>query len=155
MAHACNPVDGWEEGFREKGYRITKPRQVILSVLQKSPEHHLSAEAIYLRVHKTYPNIGLTTVYRNLDLLVKMDMVKRCDFGEGRATFELAHKHEGAGHHHHLVCLGCREIIDFEHGVIEEDDFMTKAVKGLTERYKFKITDHVLQFQGLCRSCQK
>lgn len=155
MHHKSQSVQGWEAEFRQKGYRITKPRQVILSVLQKTSEHHLSAEAIYSSLHKTHPGIGLTTVYRNLDLLVKMNMVKRCDFGEGRATFELAQKHEGEGHHHHLVCLECRQIVDFEHGLIEEEKFMEKAVKGLSELYKFRITDHVLQFQGICRNCQK
>ncbi len=155
MKHCAKSVDSWEDDFRDKGYRITKPRQVILTVFQQAAEHHLSAEEVYLRVHKIYPNIGLTTVYRNLDLLVKMDMVKRCDFGEGCAKYELAHKHEGEGHHHHLVCLECHDVIDFEDKIIEEDRFMERAMRGLMDKFKFKIMDHVLQFKGLCQNCQK
>ncbi|MCK5768324.1 MAG: transcriptional repressor, partial [Candidatus Atribacteria bacterium] len=49
----------WHGEFRDYGYRITVPRQIILQVLDESKEH-LSAEDIYLKVHNIYPAIGLT-----------------------------------------------------------------------------------------------
>ncbi|MBU4333925.1 MAG: transcriptional repressor, partial [Candidatus Omnitrophica bacterium] len=74
----------WMHGkFKCCGYRMTKPREAILDVLENTQEH-LSAEDIYLAVHKFYPNIGLTTVYRNLEMLVNIEMIVKFDFGEGK-----------------------------------------------------------------------
>ena len=60
--------------FRGCGYRLTVPRQAILDVLTKTSKH-LSAEDVYLAVHKLHPAVGLTTVYRTLELLTQMGMV--------------------------------------------------------------------------------
>ncbi|MGD2278938.1 MAG: transcriptional repressor, partial [Candidatus Omnitrophota bacterium] len=70
---------GWGRKFRGSGYRMTAPRQAIMHVLS-STDKHLSAEDIYIKVHKTYPNVGLTTVYRTLELLTQMGMVLKFDF---------------------------------------------------------------------------
>jgi len=103
----------WLHGkFRGCGYRLTVPRQIILDVLSKTSKH-LSAEDIYHAVHKGYPAIGLTTVYRTLELLVQMGLVFKFDFGDGRARYELSEGPKGARHHHHLVCTDCGRAIDY------------------------------------------
>jgi len=58
----------WRGKLKNAGFRLTLPRQIILNVLTTTPKH-LSAEEIFLLVHKKYPGIGLATVYRTLDLL--------------------------------------------------------------------------------------
>ena len=68
---------------------MTAPREAILSVLNKTSKH-LSAEDVYMAVHKIYPTVGLTTVYRTLELLVHMGLVFKFDFGDGRARYELS-----------------------------------------------------------------
>ena len=65
--------------FRNAGFRLTLPRQAILNVFAENPEH-LSAEEIFLSVHKNYPGIGLATVYRTLDLLTQMDLIFQIHF---------------------------------------------------------------------------
>jgi len=92
----------WHGKMKGCGYRLTIPRQAILDVLSKTSEH-LSAEDIYLAVHKIYPAIGLTTVYRTLELLVQTGMVFKFDFGDRRARYELSEGPKSIGHHHHLV----------------------------------------------------
>jgi len=92
------PVKWWHGEFRGCGYRITIPRQTILQVLDESKEH-LSAEDIYLKVHSIYPAIGLTTVYRTLDLLINMGLIFKFDFGDGRARYELARGTKEPSHH--------------------------------------------------------
>lgn len=144
----------WLRGkFKGCGYRLTVPRQAILDVLSNTKEH-LSAEDIYLQVHKVYPAIGLTTVYRTLELLVQTGMVLKFDFGDGRARYELSEGPKGIGHHHHLVCTKCRRIIDYQEFVDEEKELLRKTEKGLSEKYHFQITHHVIQFYGLCSHCK-
>ena len=93
------------------GFRMTIGRDAVLDVLS-STEDHLSAEDIYMRVHETYPAIGLTSVYRTLDMLVNIGLVYKFDFGDGRSRFEIAEGPKGKDHHHHLVCTACNEFID-------------------------------------------
>jgi Fur family ferric uptake transcriptional regulator len=144
----------WLQGkFRGCGYRLTVPRQAILDVLSKTIKH-LSAEDIYLEVHKVYPAIGLTTVYRTLELLVRTGLVFKFDFGDGRARYELSEGPKSIGHHHHLVCTGCGRIIDYTDFINEEIELLKQTEKGLSRKYKFKITNHLIQFYGLCYKCK-
>lgn len=70
----------WLHGrFRKAGFKLTLPRQAILNVFAENPKH-LSAEEIFLSVHKNYPGIGLATVYRNLDLLPQMGLIFQIHF---------------------------------------------------------------------------
>ena len=144
----------WLHGkFKGCGYRMTMPRQVILDVLNETADH-LSAEDIYHKVHNAYPSVGLTTVYRTLELLVHMGLVYKFDFGDGRARYELAEGPKSIGHHHHLVCTGCRRIIDYTDFIDEEIELLKQTEKGLSKKYKFKVTNHLIQFYGLCAACQ-
>jgi len=144
----------WRGAFAGCGYRETRPRRAILEVLGKTNEH-LSAEDVYLAVHKFYPNIGLTTVYRNLELMAAMGMVVKFEFGHGRAKYELADAYSGKGHHHHLVCKTCSRIIDYSDFMKDEVQFLKNTEKGLSKKYDFDIADHLIQFYGYCRTCRK
>ncbi|MCD4778923.1 MAG: transcriptional repressor [Candidatus Omnitrophica bacterium] len=144
----------WGGEFKGCGYRMTKPRQAILDVLGETDEH-LSAEDIYQAVYKFYPNIGMTTVYRNLELLVDMSLIVRFDFGHGRAKYELTDQYSEKGHHHHLVCKKCNKVIDYSDFMNDEVKFLKSTEKGLSEIYKFRITDHLIQFLGICEECSK
>ena len=144
----------WHGKFQGCGYRITMPRQIILNVLSKTTEH-LSAEDVYIKVHKTCPNIGLTTVYRTLELLAHMGIVYKFDFGDKRARYELSEGPKGKEHHHHLVCTECGRIIDYADFIDKEVELLTKTEKALTKKYNFEINSHLIQFYGLCSACKK
>ena len=144
----------WHGRFRGCGYRMTVPRQAILDVLSKTIEH-LSAEDVYISVHKVYPNVGLTTVYRTLELLVHMGLVFKFDFGDGRARYELSKGPKGERHHHHLVCTNCGRVIDYTDFIDEEIELLNQTEKGLLKKYNFKITNHLIQFYGLCDKCKQ
>lgn len=139
--------------LKDCGYRLTISREAILDILSKTYEH-LSAEDIYLTVHKIYPNIGLTTVYRTLEILVQMGLVYKFDFGDGRARYELSESPQGKNHHHHLICTNCGRIIDYTDFVDEEVELLTRTEEGLSKKFNFKITNHLIQFYGLCSECQ-
>jgi Fur family ferric uptake transcriptional regulator len=144
----------WHGKFKGCGYRLTIPRRIILDVLSNTNEH-LSAEEIYMKVHEVYPATGLTTVYRTLELLTRAGIVYKFDFGDGRARYELSDSPKGKGHHHHLVCTGCGRIIDYTDFIDDEIELLNRTEKGLSEKYHFKITNHLIQFYGLCEDCYK
>jgi len=127
-------------------------REVILDILSGA-EGHLSAEDIYMKVHPKYPNVGLTTIYRTLDVLSNLGMIYKLDFGDGRARYELAEGPEGAHHHHHLVCTDCNKVIDYTDFIDDEIELLRQTENGLSRKYNFKITNHVIQFYGLCDKC--
>ncbi len=143
----------WHGKFRGCGFRITLAREVILNLLSKT-EEHLSAEDIYRRIHAKHPNIGLTTIYRTLDVLANLGLVYRFDFGDKRARYELAEGPKGAHHHHHLVCTGCNRVIDYTDFIDDEVSLLRETEKGLSQKYNFKINNHLIQFYGLCGNCQ-
>ncbi|GAB4366464.1 MAG: transcriptional repressor [Calditrichia bacterium] len=142
----------WHGRFRQRGLRFTEPRRMILDVLSDTHEH-LSAEEIYMRVHQIYPNVGLTTVYRNLDLLERMGVVAKFQFGDGRSRYELVKNPQKPGHHHHLVCIQCKKIIDYDDFVNEEIELLEKVEQALSQKHGFQIYGHVVQFYGVCGNC--
>ncbi len=146
----CGPR-WWHGRFRGCGYRITVGREAILAVLAAA-DKHLSAEDIYLRAHPRYPQIGLTTVYRTLDILAQMGLILKHDFGDGRARYELA-QGPTSNHHHHLVCTGCNRVIDYTDFIKDEVELLKRTQNGLSKKYNFRITNHEIQFFGLCERC--
>jgi len=141
------------EKLMHGGYRMTIPRQIVMDVLSKAPGHP-SAEDMYFEVHKVYPGIGLTTVYRTLELLVQMGLASKFDFGDGRSRYELSESPKGIRHHHHLVCTNCNKIIDYTDFIEDEIELLERMEKGLSGKFNFKITGHVIQFYGLCDKCR-
>ncbi|MBN2532371.1 MAG: transcriptional repressor [Spirochaetales bacterium] len=144
----------WRERLQKKGYRLTIPREVIIEVLRNSTSH-LSAEDIYMELHKKYPAIGLTTIYRTLELLVQMKIIVKFDFGDRRSRYELSEKYGMKKHHHHLICSQCTKIIDYTDFINEELELIEKTEKRLMKKYNFSITSHVISFTGICLECKK
>ena len=149
--NGCGPP-WWHGRFQGCGYRLTLGREAVLQVLEKAGGH-LSAEDIFLRTRAGWPGLGLTTIYRTLDVLVSLGMVGKFDFGDGRARYELVEGPGAGGHHHHLVCTGCRRVIDYSEFVEQEQDLLRKIKADLSHKYDFSITGHQVQFYGLCAAC--
>jgi Fur family ferric uptake transcriptional regulator len=145
----------WLHGkFRGCGYRITVGRDAVLTAIAAS-DKHLSAEDIYIALHPQFPAIGLTTIYRTLDILVNLGLVYKFDFGDGRARYELAEGPKGPHHHHHLICTKCNRIINYTDFIDEEMELLKQTEKGLSKKYDFTITNHLIQFFGLCKECSR
>ncbi len=130
----------------EGGHKMTPQRWAIISIFLMNKGRHLSADDVYAALKETYPNNGIATVYRTLELLEQIDVLKRLEFGDGRARFEL--RDEDSHHHHHLVCTCCGSIIEFE------DDLLDSLEAAIERKTGFKIRDHVAKFYGLCATCQ-
>ena len=81
-----------------------------------------------------------------MHLLEEMGMVKRFDFGDGAARFELVGENDD-GHHHHLVCTKCSEVVEIE------ECFPEKIEKRIAAQNGFKAVTHKLEFFGICPDC--
>ena len=142
----------WRHKFQGHGSRWTVPRGAILDLLSRT-SNHMSAKEVYVVLHKLYPNIGLTTVYRTLDLLVRMGLLHKFSFGTGESRYEFKPDNEDT-HHHHLVCTNCGKILDYTDFVDEELELIKKTEEALANKHSFYITDHNIEFYGLCNRCK-
>lgn len=140
------------EGLNNYCYRLTRPRQAILDVLEEVGGH-LDAEKIYRKASKIYPALGLATVYRNLELLVRVGLVWKFDAGDDKARYEIAQQ-PGETHHHHLICKRCNSVIDYSESIDNERDFLRQREKNLSRKYNFRIENHSIDFFGLCSKCK-
>lgn len=131
----------YEAMLREAGLRITKPRQVILSILHQV-EGHPDAAQIFERAVAMDSRISLATVYRTMKALEESGAIERHAFGDGPARFEQAH----TGHHDHLIDIDSGEVIEFTDARIEalQDE--------IAARLGFEIVQHRLVIYGRKRS---
>jgi len=130
----------------ERGHKLTPQRWAIISIFLMNRGRHLSADDVYSLLRESYPNNGIATVYRTLELLEEIEVLQRMDFGDGRARYEV--KDEDSHHHHHLVCQECGKISEFD------DDLLESLEAAIQRKTGFKITDHVAKFSGICAECQ-
>jgi Fur family ferric uptake transcriptional regulator len=114
----------------------------------------MSAKEMYTAIHKRYPGIGLTTIYRTLDLLTRMGLIHKLAFGDGHNRYEFI-SDEKSKHHHHLICTSCGKIYNYSEFEDEELALVKKTEERLQKKYKFLIEDHNIEFLGLCKNCQK
>ncbi|NLW25717.1 MAG: transcriptional repressor [Clostridia bacterium] len=136
-----------KDRLKAKEYKMTPQRKVIIDVFTQNQQGHLSAEDVYQIVKKTHPELGLATVYRTLDLLAELDILKKINFGDGRLRYEFIQ--EDDHHHHHLICLSCGEVTEFG------EDLLEGLETTITRSSGFKIVDHQLKFYGYCSKCQE
>ncbi len=131
--------------LKENGYKITPQRLEIVSVLA-GEKKHLTVEDIHTRISKRYPNLSPDTVYRNVNMLARLNILTRVDFGDGKARYKLV---ECDGHKHYLICLGC--------GSSEEMDFCPLDFidsRSIREK-KFDIKRHCFEIYGYCWTCRQ
>jgi len=131
--------------LRRHSRKITSPRQAVLEILRKHP-HPLTNKEIFAAMPKN--RCDLATIYRTLDMLEKMGAVKRFDFGDGAARFELVGEGD-SGHHHHLVCTRCSTIVEIEECFLREIESRLAAANGFT------AVTHKLEFFGICSRCRR
>jgi len=139
MTHCSSFLDK----LRQRGYRITPQREMIVDAIAHS-DHHMTAEEIFSTIHMHSKALNLATVYRTLDLLVDVGLVSRADLGNGRIMYT-SDQH---GLHLHLVCRQCG-------GVVGADSSLLASIEEqLHASYGFTADLHHLCISGLCKSCQ-
>ena len=130
--------------LRQHGYKLTPQRRVVIGTVASSHDCFTPA-AIYEMVHQHHPGIGLVTVYRTLEILVELKLICELPIGGSCRSYTVSTR----GHHHHLICANCGAVVDFAGCDLGE------AQQNLSKETGFRIDGHLLEFIGLCQTCQK
>ena len=130
--------------LRQHGYELTPQRRAVIQAIA-STQDHLTPTAIYDKVHQDHPDIGLVTIYRTLETLVKLKLICELHAGGSCHSYTIS----APGHHHHLICSNCGRVIDFT------SSNLSGLEKRLSQDTGFKMEGHLLEFLGLCPDCQK
>jgi Fur family transcriptional regulator, ferric uptake regulator len=122
----------------------TSQRRLLLSII-KEAEGHLDAKELYRRASERDASISLATVYRNLRLFKERGLINERHLGQIRCYYEM----KDGGEHHHLVCRGCGQIIEFESPLIR------KLVREVQRKNEFSVSKIELHLEGYCHKCKE
>lgn len=128
----------FEELLQLADLKITTPRKKVLDVLDVYREP-ISADVI-----KQKTALDKATVYRVLSAFTQANIIREINLRQGRALYELANRPE----HHHIVCTKCGTIRS-----IQECVFDTLKHKVLRQSGFAQVTDHAMEFFGICKKC--
>lgn len=131
--------------LRTAGHRATSARLAILEVLERASQP-LSTQRIYQAIRKD-SGADQATVYRSLELLEASGIVRQVDLRHGHAHYELADQND----HHHLVCLHCGRIEDFEGCGVRD---MVKKTLRQSKQFA-SVQEHSFELFGVCKSCTR
>ncbi len=126
--------------------RNTPIRTALLEILSKIKKP-LTTQELLLILAKKEIKANKTTIYRQLESLKENNMVNEVHFNDRNTRYELNSKDT---HHHHLICKKCKKIEDIT--LLEDLQYQEKMI---LKKSKFKVTQHFLEFFGLCKNCQK
>jgi Fur family ferric uptake transcriptional regulator len=130
--------------LKRHGYKLTPQRRAVISAIASSPDH-LTPAALHQKVSQDHPTIGLATIYRTLKILAELELICELHAGGSCHSYTIA----APGHHHHLICTECGEVIDFSGYNL--DDLEAR----LCRETGFEIEGHLLEFIGRCQNCQQ
>jgi Fur family ferric uptake transcriptional regulator len=130
------------ETLRQKGFRMTPQRRLVLEAVEGS-EGHLSAEDIYEQVRARYPRFHISTVYRNLELLKEQGLITETDLGQGHLSYHYQEK----GHHHHLICEKCGAVVEMD------ESLLIPLREALLRYHGFRADLRHLAIFGRCDHC--
>ncbi len=126
------------------GLRFTRQRALILEIIRRG-QGHLDADEVYRQARLKEPRLSLSTVYRSLHKLKELGLVDELHFDETHHHYEV----KPALEHHHLMCLSCGRVIEFDYP-------LSRYVKRkVNEAKDFDIIKAEVRMSGYCAECQK
>lgn len=140
-----NHVESIFNQLRQEGVRLTSVRKMAVSVLAGAGKP-LNVAELAIRLAKAGLSPNKTTVYREIDFLVRGGWIHGLDFGDGRKCYEWVSEH-----HHHLVCRKCDRVEEVAVDGLEPA--FVAFEKGLMAKSRFSNLSHSLEFYGICNQC--
>jgi len=134
-----------QEVLAEAGHRASAPRREVIEAIA-SLGCSVTAREVADLLRERNSGVGLASIYRALELLDRLGLIKRFDVGEGIARYEPAHP--SGEHHHHVVCDSCGTVEPFE------DDALEKAIHRLSAKVSFEVAAHDVTLHGECPACR-
>jgi Fur family transcriptional regulator, ferric uptake regulator len=128
--------------LHQRGLRMTPQRQLVLDAVRELG--HATPEQICARVQQAAPAVNITTVYRTLDLLERIGVVRHTHLGHGAPTYS-AREHE----HVHLVCHECGTVMEVP------TETMDELAAALDRVHGFELDVSHVALSGRCRDCAR
>ncbi len=126
--------------LREYDLKVTPQRLVILSLIGSSG--HISIEDLYAHIKKDFSSISIATLYKNINLMADVNLLKEIKIPNGKSRFEIV-KHE----HSHMLCKKCFKLEDLE---LSLNGFIDSA----SQKSGYLFDDNAIVLLGICPSCQ-
>jgi Fur family ferric uptake transcriptional regulator len=139
-------VEGAKDSLKQRGIRLTRQRQLLLDLLDRSGAH-LDAESLYKLAHEKDPKLNRVTVYRTLKLLKEGGLVDELDlmhYQGDQHFYETKSKQE----HAHVICLRCGKVEEFF------GDPLHKLRRQIEGTFGFQIVIARTEIGGYCAHCQ-
>lgn len=139
--HVHTPPEEWQAKLREQGYRLTPQRELVL----RAVEHlgHATPDQVLTEVRKESSAINISTVYRTLELLEELDLVRHAHISDRAPTYHSA----VSPPHVHMVCRDCGSVREVPEQTVRP------LVDALEAGYGFATDVGHLSVFGRCREC--
>ena len=140
------PVSDTQDSLRQRGKRLTRQRQILLDLIDKSGQH-LDAERLYQMAKEQDPKLNRVTVYRTLKMLKEGGLVDELDLmhqSGDQHYYETRLKQE----HAHVVCLRCGKVEEFF------GEPLAKLRRQVEAHFGFQILVARTEIGGYCSHCQ-
>ena len=132
----------WTRTLREKGYRLTPQRQLVLEAV--AAIRHGTPEEIFAEVRRRAEGVNISTVYRTLELLEELGLVTHTHLGHGAPAYHAPVERQ----HLHLVCESCGGVTEAELDVADS------LVGRLDEEHGFATDLQHFAIYGRCATCR-
>ncbi len=128
--------------LKEHNVRITPQRHAIIEFLIKT-ETHPTADEIYQELVTDFPNMSVATVYNNLRLLTRMNLVNELKYFDTSSRFDF-----NSNRHYHAICSICGKVTDFQYPGLDDVEIVASNLTG------YDVDTHRLEIYGICPTCQ-
>lgn len=129
---------------RPAPHRRTRQRTAVASVLSGCEEFR-TAQEVHELLRRRGEQVGLATVYRNLQAMAETGEADVVRLPDGQAAYR--HCGQSTHHHHHLICRRCGRTVEVQFGDLEE------RVLAVAREQGFREVGHELKLYGLCSDC--
>jgi Fur family ferric uptake transcriptional regulator len=130
--------------LNQHGYKLTRQRKAVVEVMTLANTRLTTAE-VFAKAQRECPDLGLTTVYRTLEILEQLGAIRRVHLEDGCEAFAST----AIEHGHYLICANCQTTIEFE------GCDLTDMLDRIARQTGFTIDQHWLELVGRCPKCQK
>lgn len=121
---------------------MTPQRQLVLDAVLELG--HATPEQICGQVQRAAPAVNITTIYRTLELLERIGLVRHTHLGHGAPTYS-----EQEHQHLHLVCHSCGAVAE------APTDLMGELVERVRSDSDFDVDVSHVALSGRCRACRE
>jgi len=133
-----------KQRLRDAGYKLTSARLTVLEVIEASGGHITSSDVLE-KVAERDTSIGRASVFRTLDLFTRLNIIRPTFIDTSTTPYYVLMPD---GHHHHIVCIVCNRVIEFDECGIQE------LTAELEKKYGVAIDGCLIELFGRCADCR-